>query len=449
MKKSSFAKTALTMGVAASTLLPSLLQAQQSEALLETLVRKGILTEQEAEDLKTDIARENRQYVKVRSAGKETVALDIYGDVRARYEGFYSDDPAMVDRSRYRYRLRLGMTATLFDRFEAGLRLSSSEASSSFGGDSISGNTTFQDNGSKKFLYIDLAYGRFYAFSNQTFQTTLTVGKMENPFVYSDMVFDGDYTPEGLGLNMAWNLNEEHSLKFNAGVFALDEISGQSEDPWMGGAQVRWDGIWKYDEAHKPKIQSSVGLGALAITYGQSLTNGAVPNANRGNTRLAGSGALAHHYNPIVADAAFTYTFDKFPMYAGTFPVRVGADFIYNPAAPDRNRGMSAGVSFGKSGKRGTWDVGYRYKYLGGDAWYEELTDSDFGGFYQGTAPTGGGTGYGAGTNVKGHILKASYSPYNSVTLTATWFKTKLIHEQANGSDSDMNRLQVDAAWKF
>jgi hypothetical protein len=57
--------------------------------------------------------------------------------------------------------------------------------------------------------------------------------------------------------------------------------------------------------------------------------------------------------------------------------------------------------------------------------------------------------GYGAGTNVKGHILKLSYSPMNSIVLSATWFKTKLIHEQPGGEDSDMNRVQVDALWKF
>src|SRR5688572_7652155 len=194
-KKLKWAATAAS--ILASAVFATTGKAQQSEALLEVLVRKGILTEQEAEDLKADLARESKQYVKVRSAGKETISLDIYGDMRARMEGFYSDDPAIVDRTRSRYRLRLGMTATLFDRFEAGLRLTSSEANSTFGGDPISGNTTFQDNGSKKFIYIDLAYGRWYAFTNQSFQSTLTLGKMENPFVLSDMVFDGDYTPEG------------------------------------------------------------------------------------------------------------------------------------------------------------------------------------------------------------------------------------------------------------
>jgi hypothetical protein len=96
------------------------------------------------------------------------------------------------------------------------------------------------------------------------------------------------------------------------------------------------------------------------------------------------------------------------------------------------------------------WEVTYRYKYLGGDSWYEELTDSDFGAFYAGTFPqSGSGAGYGAGTNVRGHIAKISYSPFDALQLNITYFKTILINEIPASSNSDMGRLQVDAAWKF
>jgi polyhydroxyalkanoate synthesis regulator phasin len=449
-KKLTWAATAASL--LASATFATTGKAQQSEALLEVLVKKGILTEQEAEDLKADLAKENKQYVKVRSAGKETIALDIYGDMRARMEGFYSDDPEIVDRTRFRYRLRLGMTATLFDRFEAGLRLASGDLDSGIGAglDPISSNQSLQNNASRKGIFIDLAYGRFYAFTNETAMSALTLGKMENPFTFSDMVFDGDYTPEGAGLTFGYNPSADHALKLNLGAFVLDEIGGQSEDAYMVGAQARWDGTWLYDEAHKAKLQSSAGIAVLAIGHGESLTNNAVPNVNRGNTRLPGTGELAYHYNPIVADAGLTYTFEKAPLYNGAFPIRLAGDFIYNPAAPNDNRAYSVGVTFGKSGKRGTWDLSYRWKYLEADAWFEEVTDSDFGAFYQVAQPEmGTGTGYFAGTNVKGHVFKLSYSPYNSMTLSATWLKTKLIDEPAGGSDSDMNRVQVDALWKF
>jgi len=440
---------AFAVGAAATALSGLNAHAQTSEALMEALVRKGILTEQEAEDIKADLAKENKQYVKVRAAGKETMSLDIYGDVRARMEGFYSDDPDMVDRTRFRYRLRVGAVATLFDRFEAGFRLTSGEANGTFGGDPISGNATFQDNGSKKFVYIDLAYGRWYAFTNMNYLASLTVGKMENPYVFSDMIFDGDYTPEGASINFTYNPSLSHALKLNLGGFVLDEIGGQSEDTYMVGAQVRWDGTWMYSEAHAPKLQSTIGAGILNIIESTNLVNGAVPNVNRGNTRDA-SGAPSYHFNPLVADAAITYTFDKVALYNGPFPIRVAGDFIYNPAAPDDNEGFSFGPTFGKAGKRGTWEFTYRWKYLAADAWYEEVVDSDFGAFYETPQPNSGfaAGGYGAGTNVKGHIFKFSYSPYNSIILSATWFKTRLVDE-ATGPNTDMNRVQVDALWKF
>jgi hypothetical protein len=62
---------------------------------------------------------------------------------------FHTDEPNFVDRSRFRYRIRPGIVATIKDNFEVGFRLTSSEAQGTFGGDPISGNTTFQDNASK------------------------------------------------------------------------------------------------------------------------------------------------------------------------------------------------------------------------------------------------------------------------------------------------------------
>jgi len=182
-----------------------------------------------------------------------------------------------------------------------------------------------------------------------------------------------------------------------------------------------------------------------------------VPNINRGNTRLAGTGALAYHYNPLVVDGAVTFTAPSFllpSIYKGPFPIRVSGEYINNPGAPSSadNYAWNAAVMFGKSGKKGTWDVTYTYKWLGANAWYEELVDSDFGAFYgtpNSPANSGSGIGYASGTNVKGHILRLQYSPTDSLTLTAKWFLTSLINEFPSGSKSDMSRLQVDASLKF
>lgn len=437
----------MAASAAAVALYGNTAQAQSADALLDKLVDKGVLSVKEANELRDEMDAGFRKSYQVKSGMPDWVnSLKINGDFRARYEHFSSGNSSFVDRSRFRYRLRVGMVATMKDNFEVGLRLTSSEPTGSFGGDPISGNTSFQDNGSKKFVYVDLAYGKWSFVNTKSLTESITVGKMENPFTFSDMVFDGDYTPEGIGYNVTYRLNDVHSFKLNAGAFIMDELSGDSKDPWMYGAQVRWDAKWN------THLASTLGLAGLNMVNEQSLTNGAVPAINRGNSRNAGSGVLANNYNPIIADAALTYTFtDGIPrIYAAPFPIKLAGEYMDNLAASSRETAWALGVTFGKSGKKGLWELSYRYKDLGGDAWYEEFTDSDFGAYYAGTFPnSGSGAGYGSGTNVRGHVVKASYSPFDAMTLGITYFRTHLIDEVPAGAKSDMTRLQVDAMWKF
>jgi hypothetical protein len=384
-------------------------------------------------------------------------ALKINGDFRGRMEGFYSSgqqaDAAgnlidFNDRLRFRYRLRLGITATIQDNFEVGMRFTSSEPAGAFGGDPISGNTTFDSNGSKKFIYVDLAYAKWSPINNRSWTGSTTFGKMENPFLFTSIVFDADYTPEGIAFQTTYNITDKHIAKLNLGGFVLNEIGASSAtDTYLGGAQFLVDSTWTR------KLSTTLGVAALGILHADSagLNNADVPNVNRGNTRDA-AGNLVYDFNPLVGDAFLTYNLDSFPMYTGVFPIRVGGEVIYNPAAPSAadNYGYTVGVLFGKSGKKGTWDLGYQYRWLGANAWYEELVDSDFGALYQSPQPNSGlGSGYGSGTNVKGHIVRLAYSPYDPLTLAVQWFYTWLIEPVPAGSDSAMNRIQVDASWKF
>lgn len=433
-------------------------RAQSVDSLLDKLVDKGVLSVSEANELREEVDKDFDKAYSAKSGMPEWVsALKFNGDVRGRYESFYYDNANGVDRQRFRYRMRFGVVATLTDGFEAGFRLTSSEAANGgSGGDPISGNSTFQDNGSKKLVYIDLAYAKWTPVRNADWLGSFTVGKMENPLVFSDMIFDGDYTPEGAALQWGYNLTEAHGLKFNGGAFALDELGAQSEDPYLYGGQVRLESTWN------KHWSSSAGVAWLAIENEQALANtvGAtvnpVPDQNKGNTRGASAnssvgalaGALVYDFTPVIADASVTYTLEEFWRYKAPFPIKFGGDFIHNPNAGPDNQGWSAGVQFGKAGKKGLWEFSYRYKYLEADAWYEELVDSDFGAFYQ-TAPTGGSAGYGAGTNVKGHVLKAAYSPYNPLTLTVTAFFSELINPNPAGTESQTTRIQADATLKF
>jgi hypothetical protein len=434
----------------AVALTAAAVHAQSADALLDKLVDKGILTVDEANELREQSDKKFDAAYQVKTGLPDWVtSLRIGGDFRGRYEMFNADEPTFVDRHRFRYRIRPGIWATLRDNFEVGFRLTSSEAQGSFGGDPISGNTTFQDNASKKFVYIDLAYAKWTAINNSLWSGIVTFGKMENPFVFSDMVFDGDYTPEGLAQQLSFKITEAQKLNLNLGQFALDELSASSQDSYLFGAQLRLESTWS------KHISTSVGLSGLLITEEQNLTetpagagvpaSSSVPNVNRGNTRAAG--VLANNYNPWIADAAITYTLESFPAYDAKFPIRFGGEYMNNPAADTRNEAYAFGITLGKSGKKGLWEVSYRWKHLEGDAWYEEFVDSDFGGL----TPAAGATraAYASGTNVEGHIFKASYSPFNALTVGVTYFLTEIIAGTPSGFDETIGRMQLDAVWKF
>ena len=418
-----------------------------ADALINKLVQKGILTTQEAGELKQEAQKNPALTDAAKSSMPEWVkSFKLNGDFRGRYDGSFISNPAGFDRNRFRYRLRVGATAVLLDDFEIGLRLSSADASGTFGGNPISANTTFQDNGAKKGVYLDLAYARWSPLHTEDLSGSVTFGKMLSPFTYSEMVFDNDYTPEGIAAQFAYKLNPDHTLKFTAGAFVLDELSLSSADPYFAAVQMRFDSDWT------KKLQTSIGAGVLGVSNADQLLNGSIPNVNRGNTRNA-AGAPAASFNPVVVDASVVYKFPHIPGYAGEFPLKVGGDYMNNLAASKKSQGVSGIVTFGKAGKKGLWEITYNYRRWSADMWFEELVDDDFGGFYQSTAGLNSGTAnaseYGGGTNIRGHVVRASYSPFNSLTLTISWYQTELIDKYPSGSDSDASRFQMDMVWKF
>ena len=75
----------------------------------------------------------------------------LINDIRMRYDEVFAPDPDFVTRWRERPRLRLGGIASLKDDWEIGFRLASTPSvGNNSGGDPLSTNQTFEDNGSRK-----------------------------------------------------------------------------------------------------------------------------------------------------------------------------------------------------------------------------------------------------------------------------------------------------------
>ena len=127
---------------------------------------------------------------------------------------------------------------------------------------------------------------------------------------------------------------------------------------------------------------------------------------------------------------------------------------MYNPGAPNNNEGYWAGIMFGKSGKKGAWDISYRYQYLEADAWYDELVDDDNVAFYANGGTTQPKTGWVGGTNIKGHLVKFDYSLTDSLTFSFSAFINQLINPNQNiGATGEPNsnalHVMADLMWKF
>jgi len=85
MKK--FTKSLVLLGCFAAGLC-SQASAQDSGALIDALIKKGILSDQEAEDIRADLSRD---YATQSSAGKLDISsnvtrLRLSGDARVRYQ---------------------------------------------------------------------------------------------------------------------------------------------------------------------------------------------------------------------------------------------------------------------------------------------------------------------------------------------------------------------------
>ncbi|HTY89313.1 MAG TPA: putative porin [Candidatus Acidoferrum sp.] len=453
-------------------------QAQTSvDALLNKLEQKGILTVDEAKELRAENQQDSAADINKAINAKFpmpdwVVSYKLYGSFRGRFDDELTDNPGVPDpsdptkglsgqsRVRWRYRLLAGLEVNMKNDLQVGFRIGSGDS-----GSPLSSNQTMQDNASNKSIWIDTAYGRWTAINNQVCSLAATIGKMDQPFQVSPMVFDADYMPEGAALQAKYNITDAHSIAINGGAFVLDEVKGSARDPYITGAQAIWNANWT------SRIATSLGFAAFDIVNPGALglsgfpansanyNPGGVPNSNQGNTYNSSTGNLVYNYNPIIASASTTYTLDTFPLYRGKFPIKFSGEYMYNggadPAKGDANNvGWWAGVQLGKSGKQGMWDIFYRYQYLEADAWYDNLVDDDNVAFYSNTTLTQPLNGWAGGTNIKGHLVKCNYSLTDALTFSFTAYVNELINPNQNvGSvgQPKNNALHVmaDLMWKF
>ena len=179
--------------------------------MLDALVKKGDLSDQEAQSIRSTEAKEYNTTAADKIAISVYVQkIKFYGDVRFRYE--YLDEEPQAGKAiatttgtgysrdntveRYRYRLRVGVDATFTDNFTGGFELESNTAYDS-------ANQSFGNGFSKESINIGLVYLQW----KPTDWLTLVGGNKRNfPLYTTDLTWDPDINPEGGSESLSWTI---------------------------------------------------------------------------------------------------------------------------------------------------------------------------------------------------------------------------------------------------
>ena len=172
-------------------------------ALLDVLVKKGILTKQEAEKLEAEVSKEpvttgSNDLGSRLKIGDWVQELDLYGDMRFRdyYQTYEQQNPSAgsafdknIQRQRIRVRLRLDATFKLADNIFGGFELSTSDNR-----DGNTTNATYNGGFDNYNIYISRAFIGWAPVDGLTF----VIGKQNNPFYTTELNWAPDMGPTGI-----------------------------------------------------------------------------------------------------------------------------------------------------------------------------------------------------------------------------------------------------------
>ncbi|CAN5603444.1 hypothetical protein BH18VER1_BH18VER1_06540 [soil metagenome] len=476
----------------------SIAHAQDNGALLDLLVRKRIITDQEAEDLRGELTKDYSST----AAGKLKMSqplteLEIYGDARVRYEirngnsgapsTLVTNNDDAQQRNRARYRIRLGLRGTLVDDWFFGLRLETSASPRST-------NVTFGDDSGPFGKTNDGAFiGQAYLGYSGFRDVTLTAGRMPNPFVTTSMVWDGDLNPEGLAQQYKHTFNlsfgggsaaaatESYSKDGTATVAAVSEPSKMSIDVFANFGQFVYDdtnpenpigprsnGVPNTDAyllgwqvGAKFNFTKDIYFRIAPTLYNYTGTGDSFYKHFTGDPDLlvvdpvTGAGTNTS-LNQTGVNSLLVYEMPvDFGFKVGELPVRLFGDFAVNLDAEDRARAAGhadqdderyayqLGVAVGNLKAKNNWQLQAFYQHAEQYSLDPNLVDSDI---------------FDSRVNMEGFAVQAGYALSDAVTVNLTYAYGEQINDAlgtGGAGDIGVNPLrefqlfQADLSYKF
>jgi hypothetical protein len=263
MRKRALPMLALA-AVLASTNMTAHAQSKGDQALLDALVRKGVLTEKEAAEISAEtasqVATEPASKIQVGDWVKE---LKFSGDLRIRNQAdqrtpMILTNPLLgpqdrnVQRDRWRFRLRLSADFKLEGNFFGGVQLGTSDNRAS-----DTKNATYTGGYDNYNIFITRAFMGWNPMPGLTF----VAGKQPNPFYTTDLIYDPEIDPTGLVERI--DFDKFFNLSFGEPVAAEGKEGKEPVAP----------------PAPKPGISLELSLIAAQFIFENN-------NADSGNTQL-------------------------------------------------------------------------------------------------------------------------------------------------------------------
>ena len=466
--------------------------------LVQALVTKGVLTEEEALPLlkgrENDIQLADK---KVKKAAKLSVsdAIDsatLYGDVRVRYEARSGTGPTSTtsgnvdeQRDRARYKVTLGVKTEAGDWY--------GDLALAMGANGRSDNATFgkaaQSNiNDKETLFVKRAMIGWKA----TDWLSLEAGRMNNPLYTTPMVWDADLNFEGLAEKLTYKVNDADFFA----TAAQAEYQGDRKNFSTTGDTVTteffaFQGGVKY--AFNDHTNSKVAL--TYTTYNHNTKGGAgskfTPGLSNQGAGASASAALNQTTGALVlTPASAGYQINAFGvndldtieipaeanfyMNDSSIGLKLFGDYVYNTSGSDRAEAAALavpanaaairaagnddtawmlGVGIGSakdfksfdSGKmvKGDWSARIWYQDVGVYSVDPNAVDSDF---------------MDSRVNTKGVVLKGQYNftdnVYTNLAYGHARRKNSALGTAGAANDialnwNDLDLLQLDLTYKF
>ena len=375
-------------------------------------------------------------------------SVKLQGDLRLRHDAInYQTSPAYTQANRNvntaekrarqhsRFRLRIGADIGLPYDVTTSLGLATGK------GEQTSTNQSMDGLGTAKSVWIDYVYLKYAPKFSDNASASFAGGKVKNPFwrpASSDLVWDGDLNPEGLSQSVEGFVSPLGITLFaNALQWYANESGSTQTSMWMFGQQagaevrlparsrLRVAGTWYRWTAERLRSDSST-----------------VPSTKNQDGNLRGSDNILRN------DFSVGEVVGELSTWISKVPVRLQGTYINNMAArsdlvvantvtylPGRQQqGYQVGGIIGESKERNSWEVAYFRKWLESEATMADAADSDFGD---------------GGTNRRGDIFWAAYSPLDWMEFRTKFFHTRTLNESLSPYRKDINRLQVDMSVKF